>query len=67
LREGDTSIWNASVGWTSPNEKWDLRLGVNNLTDERRLISGFNAGTLNFVVGSFNRPRECYFSVGYNY
>ncbi len=67
LFQDASNIWNASLAWSSENEKWDMRLGVNNLTDERRLVSGFNSGALNFVVGSFNRPREWYFTVGYNY
>ncbi|MBL4672243.1 MAG: TonB-dependent receptor [Arenicella sp.] len=67
LHQDSTNIWNASMGWTSESDKWDIRLGVNNLSDERRLVSGFNSGALNFVVGSFNRPREWYFTVGYNY
>ena len=67
LRQGDTNIVGTSLKYTSDDERWDIKFGVNNLTDERRLISGFNAGSLNFVVGSFNRPREWYLTVGYRY
>ena len=67
LRQGATNIVGTSLKYTSEDDRWDIKFGVNNLTDERRLISGFNAGSLNFVIGSFNRPREWYLTVGYRY
>jgi len=67
LFQDSTSIWNASVGWTSGNENWDLRLGVTNLSDERRLISGFASPGTGLLAGTFNRPREAYITVGYSY
>ncbi len=67
LREGDTSILGANINYTSSSQQWNITAGVTNLTDERRLISGFNAGALDFIIGSFNRPREWYLSLGYNF
>ena len=67
LFQDSSDIFNASLYWTSPNEKWDVRLGVNNLSDERRIVSGFNSGALSFVGATYNRPREWYLSVGYSY
>lgn len=67
LREGDTSILGANINYNSNSEQWYVTAGVTNLTDERRLISGFNAGALDFIIGSFNRPREWYLTLGYNF
>jgi iron complex outermembrane receptor protein len=67
LKADASAIVGASIIYTSPEEKWSITGGVTNLTDERRLISGFNAGALNFVVGSYNRPRELYLTLGYNF
>ena len=67
LKADSSAILGASIKYSSPEEKWSVTGGVTNLTDERRLISGFNAGALNFVVGSYNRPREMYLTLGYNF
>jgi iron complex outermembrane receptor protein len=67
LRENDSAIAGASIIYTSPSEQWNVTAGVTNLTDERRLVSGFNNGALGLTLGSFNRPREYYLSVGYNF
>lgn len=67
LLEGSSAIVGISGKYTSMSEKWHVKAGVTNLTDERRLISGFNAGAVNFIVGSYNRPREVYFTIGYRY
>ncbi len=51
----------------APSDNWDVKFGVDNLTDERFIVSGFEAGALPFTVGSFNRPREYYVQFGYNF
>jgi len=67
LKADSSAIVGASIKYSSPEEKWSVTGGVTNLTDERRLISGFDAGALDFVIGSYNRPREMYVTVGYNF
>ncbi|MAC47199.1 MAG: hypothetical protein CMI12_10130 [Oceanospirillum sp.] len=67
LHQDATSIIGTSLKYTAELENWDVKFGVSNLTDERRLISGFNAGSLNFVIGSYNRPREWYLTFGYHH
>lgn len=67
LKADSSAILGASIKYSSPEEKWSVTGGVTNLTDERRLISGFDAGALDFVIGSYNRPREMYLTVGYNF
>lgn len=55
---------NASVLYRHPSDGWNVRLGVNNLTNKRYIVSGFEAGSLPFTNGSYNRPREWYLTVG---
>jgi iron complex outermembrane receptor protein len=50
-----------------PEDNWSLKLGVDNLADERFIVSGFEAGALPFTVGSFNRGREVYAQVGFEF
>ncbi|MEM7280659.1 MAG: TonB-dependent receptor [Pseudomonadota bacterium] len=43
----DSYTWvNAGVGWTSEDEAWELSFDINNLTDERAGIQGFDLATL---------------------
>ena len=51
----------------APADQWDIKFGVDNLTDERVVVSGFEGGALPFTVGSFNRGREFYVQLGYNF
>jgi iron complex outermembrane receptor protein len=62
-----SAIMGTSLSWVSNDYTWNARLGVTNLTNKRRLDSGFDGGSLNFVGGTYNRPREVYFTVGYDY
>lgn len=51
-------IWNARFGWASEDERWEVALKVNNLTDERAGVQGFDLATLcgcNEI--SFKAPR----------
>ena len=61
------TVAGASLRYDSPNGKWNALLGISNLTDERYIVSGFEAGALPFTNASYNRPREWYFTVGYRY
>ena len=43
----DAYTWvNVGVGWTSEDEAWQLSFDINNLTDERAGIQGFDLATL---------------------
>ena len=57
LKAGSSAIIGASIKYSSPQDKWSVTGGVTNLTDERRLISGFNAGALNSSAGIGLNPR----------
>jgi iron complex outermembrane receptor protein len=62
------TLVNAALGWTSPEEHWDVNLAVRNLTDEHAGIQGFNIGT---VCGcneiSFRAPRQYVVQLRYSY
>ncbi len=48
----------ARIGWVSPEQHWDIALGIRNLTDERIGIQGFNiAATCGCNEISFEPPR----------
>lgn len=60
-------LMGASLFYEALGSAWSARLGVTNITDERYIISGFEAGSLPFTNGSFNRPREWYLTIGYQF
>jgi iron complex outermembrane receptor protein len=63
----DWTMVNAGIGWTSGDGRWQTRLNVNNLTDERAGIQGFDLATLcgcNEI--SFQPPRWYGISIRYS-
>ncbi len=59
---------NGRLGWISPSEQWEAALKVNNITDERVGIQGFDLATLcgcNEI--SFQPPRWWGVSVRYSF
>lgn len=66
LSQEGYALLGASLDW-SPSEQWNLKIGVTNLTDERYIVSGFEAGALPFTIGSYNRPREWFVTLGYRF
>ena len=67
ISQDSVFLLGASFLYTSPDDHWNARLGVINLTDERYIVSGFEGGALPFTTGSYNRPREWYLTVGYTF
>ena len=66
LSQEGYALLGASVNW-EPSDNWNVRVGVTNLTNERFIISGFEAGALPFTIGSFNRPREWFITLGFQF
>lgn len=58
LSEGDVQVMNASIGYSHDDGKWELIGFVDNLTDERYIISGDSNYGIGFHEATFNRPRE---------
>lgn len=51
-------VVNAAIIYTAPDDKWRLRAFVDNLTNERYIVSGDSNYGIGFHEGNFNRPRE---------
>jgi iron complex outermembrane recepter protein len=56
-----------SATYTSDNEDWSVITGVNNATDERFIYTGFSQPGVGFVEGGYNRGREYYLTVQYQF
>lgn len=67
LISDEAHLFNAVAAYTSDDEKWKVSLGVRNLTDERYLVAGQNQPGIGYVAGTYNRPREWYLTMGFNY
>lgn len=64
----DYTMVNGRLGWVSPSEQWDVGLKINNITDERVGIQGFDLATLcgcNEI--SFQPPRWWGLSLRYSF
>lgn len=66
LRQDGYALLGASMK-IKPTNTWNIKFGVDNFTNERVIVSGFEGGALPFTVGSFNRPREYYVQAGYKF
>lgn len=66
LSQEGYALLGASLEW-APSDNWNLTVGVANLSNERFIISGFEAGALPFTIGSYNRPREWFVTLGYQF
>ncbi len=68
LRQASYDLLGASLTWSSPDERWRVRLAGQNLTDERYFTSGFAdlpvSGIAEVVIA---RPREWSLQVQYQY
>lgn len=56
LRQAGYALWNASLGWTSPQQRWELTLRGDNLGDHAYRTSGF-AYPFGIVTGYYGSPR----------
>lgn len=57
LSEGKTDVFNASLGYKHDG-RWGITVFVDNLTDERFIVSGDSNYGIGFHEATFNRPRE---------
>jgi iron complex outermembrane recepter protein len=57
-------LFNAAMRYISPNETYEVALGVTNLTDKRYITSGFaDIGFTGYVEGVWARPRTATLTV----
>jgi iron complex outermembrane receptor protein len=65
----EANIYNLSIGWTSPSERYNAGLDIRNLTNEHYVWSGLQLAhpTHPSVTGYINPPREISFRVGISF
>jgi iron complex outermembrane recepter protein len=57
------SLLNAAMSYASANEKWQVTLGVKNITKEEYLVAGYDDAGTGITEGVFGRPREWHLSI----
>jgi iron complex outermembrane recepter protein len=67
LSRPSTDLFNASIGYTDPSDRYSLTLGGTNLSDERYVQSGNSIPASGVVSGVFSRPREWYVRLGFKF
>ena len=60
------ALWNASVSWTSPDERWEVALRGDNLGDTSYLTSGFNY-PFGITTGYYGPPRTYSLALAYSF
>ena len=67
LNRPSTSIINASIIYSAPDDRYTLTLGGTNLTNKRYVTSGSSIPASGVIDGTFSRPREWYARVGFKF
>jgi len=59
LHQNDYVLLNASAEFRLPDSGWSMRLGVDNLTDKRAIVAGYDArSSFGFVEAYYTPPRR---------
>jgi iron complex outermembrane receptor protein len=66
LRQGGYALWNASLAWTSPRQRWEVAVRGDNLGDRAYRTSGF-AYPFGIVTGYYGPPRTHTMTVAYSF
>ncbi|RZA19364.1 MAG: TonB-dependent receptor [Lysobacteraceae bacterium] len=66
LRQGGYALWNASLAWTSPQQRWELALRGDNLGNRAYRNAGF-AYPFGIVTGYYGPPRTYALTLGYSF
>ena len=61
------SVVNVNITYVSSGDKWELMLGVKNLTDEEYFTTSRTQADSSSVFGSIARPREVYVQARYRF
>ncbi|MEP7012415.1 MAG: TonB-dependent receptor [Acidobacteriota bacterium] len=61
------SLWDASIGWLSPNAKWRFGINGKNLADTGYVTNGYNIPALGILVGSYGAPRTVLATIDYKF
>lgn len=63
----DNTTYNASIAFTTRDERWRVALEGRNLSDKRVLSDAFDLGSNLFAVGAYTDPRSWSLSARYRY
>jgi iron complex outermembrane receptor protein len=61
------AVWNASLAWTSPQQRWQVALRGENLGDTAYRVTGFSFPTLGILSGHYGPPRNWSLSLRWSY
>lgn len=67
LNRPATSVVNASVIFTAPEDRYSITVGGTNLTNERYVTSGSSIPASGVIAGIYSRPTEWYARVGFKF
>ena len=67
LEQDDVHLLNASLTYTTNDDRWVVVLSGRNLTDEAYLVSGLAQYSVGQIEGQFARPREWNLSLHRNF
>ncbi len=74
VTEDGYTLANASIGWVPDNADWELRLSVNNITDEEYLVQTFDlsgelatGGFFGMIEQYYGRPRTWTASIKWDF
>jgi iron complex outermembrane recepter protein len=67
LIQGAYTLLSTSLTFAQPDDGYAFSVGVTNLTDERYLVTGNYNPSVGTVYGVFNRPREWYARLRFNF
>ena len=67
LAQDGYAVWNASLAWTSPAQRWRLAVHGNNLADVSYRTTGFSCPTLGILSGHYGPPRTFALTVTRNF
>jgi len=56
----------ASIRYVSPNARYQIVVGGNNITDRRYIVTGLNQQGTGAIYGTYNPPSEWYASLRVN-
>lgn len=67
LNRPATTIVNASLIFSAPDDRYTITVGGTNLTDKRYITSGSSIPASGVIDGTFSRPREWYARIGFKF
>ncbi len=69
IRQSQYQLWNASIMWRNPDDRWRVTLASRNLLDETYLVTGNSAfeTAASYVEKVYGRPREVLLTLDYEF